>query len=454
MSRSYDVKFWKIKRNASSKKPSYVVRWTVDGKECSKTFGGSEHAENFLSDLRQAARRGEWFDTDTGLPESMFKAKNARTWLEFARAYLNVQWPHHAAKTRANTVEALVVVTLALTAARQSRPDTTSLRKALRNHVFVPDDRQPKQRDAQTNAALRWLDDASVPMPSLNETRHARAALEALAVLLDGRAAAPKTFARRRAVFHHALEYAVELGELDVNPLDRVKVKPAKSSNVVDRRVVVNPSQARELMIAVTYFGRTRGPMLAAMFACMYFAGLRPAEAQGLRKQDCFLPEKGWGRITLIRTRPQSNTRYTDSGRSFDERGLKHRQGDDDRVVPIPPELVAILRAHIDTFGTAPDDRLFFTRGGGTFSGTSYAKVWRAGRCLALTPDRVASPLAGRPYDLRHAAVSLWLNAGVHAPEVAERAGHSVDVLLRTYAKCIDGQQDIANQRIEKALEP
>lgn len=122
--------------------------------------------------------------------------------------------------------------------------------------------------------------------------------------------------------------------------------------------------------------------------------------------------------------------------------------------MPIPPELVAILRAHIECFGTAPDGRLFYTRGGGTFSGATYAKVWQAGRLLALTPDRVASPLAGRPYDLRHAAVSLWLNAGVHAPEVAERAGHSVDVLLRTYAKCIDGQQDVANQRIEKALEP
>lgn len=121
MSRSYQVTFWKTKRNASSKKPSYVVRWTVDRKECTKTFGGSELAENFLSDLRQAARRGEWFDTDTGLPESMLKAKNASTWLEFARVYLNIQWPHQAAKTRANTVEALVMVTLALTAARQNR---------------------------------------------------------------------------------------------------------------------------------------------------------------------------------------------------------------------------------------------------------------------------------------------------------------------------------------------
>ncbi|GIH73398.1 hypothetical protein [Sphaerimonospora thailandensis] len=57
------------------------------------------------------------------------------------------------------------------------------------------------------------------------------------------------------------------------------------------------------------------------------------------------------------------------------------------------------------------------------------------------------------PYDLRHAAVSLWLNAGVHAPEAtAERAGHGVDAMLRVYAKCIDGQREVANQRTMEVL--
>ncbi|MEV4460984.1 hypothetical protein [Microbispora sp. NPDC049633] len=85
-------------------------------------------------------------------------------------------------------------------------------------------------------------------------------------------------------------------------------------------------------------------------------------------------------------------------------------------------------------------------------SGSAYAKIWKQARSYAFTPEQVASPLAARPYDLRHAAVSLWLNAGVHAPEAAERAGHGVDVMLRVYAKCIDGQREIANQRIEGAL--
>jgi integrase len=70
----------------------------------------------------------------------------------------------------------------------------------------------------------------------------------------------------------------------------------------------------------------------------------------------------------------------------------------------------------------------------------------------ALSPDEASSPLARRPYDLRHAAVSTWLNGGVPAPQVAAWAGHSVDVLLRVYAKCIVGQDQTARRRIEEAL--
>ena len=47
--------------------------------------------------------------------------------------------------------------------------------------------------------------------------------------------------------------------------------------------------------------------------------------------------------------------------------------------------------------------------------------------------------------------MSLWLNSGVPATEVARRAGHSVVVLLKIYAHCIDGQATAANQRIAEA---
>jgi integrase len=76
----------------------------------------------------------------------------------------------------------------------------------------------------------------------------------------------------------------------------------------------------------------------------------------------------------------------------------------------------------------------------------------RTGTVKALIPAELASPLARRPYDLRHACVSTWLNAGVPATKVAEWAGHSVEVLMRVYAKCIFGQEEAARQRIEAAL--
>jgi len=69
-----------------------------------------------------------------------------------------------------------------------------------------------------------------------------------------------------------------------------------------------------------------------------------------------------------------------------------------------------------------------------------------------LPPSAVSSSLARRPYDLRHAAVSSWLAAGVPIPEVARRAGHTVQMLTAVYAKVIYGATDSMNQRIEAFL--
>ena len=44
-------------------------------------------------------------------------------------------------------------------------------------------------------------------------------------------------------------------------------------------------------------------------------------------------------------------------------------------------------------------------------------------RQTALTAAEQASPLARRPYDLRHACLSTWLNGGVYPTQVAEWAG-------------------------------
>lgn len=70
MNKSYDVRFWKVTVKKGRKRP-YVLRWVVGGKVQPRSFATRELAESFKSELIQAARRGEAFDVETGLSESM-----------------------------------------------------------------------------------------------------------------------------------------------------------------------------------------------------------------------------------------------------------------------------------------------------------------------------------------------------------------------------------------------
>jgi hypothetical protein len=73
---------------------------------------------------------------------------------------------------------------------------------------------------------------------------------------------------------------------------------------------------------------------------------------------------------------------------------------------------------------------------------------------MALGPGLAATPLARRPYDLRHAALSLWLSAGGEPAQVAARAGNSVHVLLSVYTHCLHDYDQLLNRHITTALKP
>ena len=57
-----------------------------------------------------------------------------------------------------------------------------------------------------------------------------------------------------------------------------------------------------------------------------------------------------------------------------------------------------------------------------------------------------------RPYDLRHSGVTWRLNSGVPATEVAAWAGHCVEVLMRVYARCVIGLEDVWISRMDDTL--
>jgi integrase len=307
----------------------------------------------------------------------------------------------------------------------------------------------------------------TTPVSALAEPAIARQMLDLATGTVDGRNAAASTARRPRVILANAMDYAVECGVLETNPIRVLKWTAPKVSSQVDRRSVVNPHQARPLLDAVRA-QQLSGPRLVAFFGVMYYAGLRPEEAINLGTDNVILPprvwdedgqqwqnpsdDQEWGELHLRSATPDAGSEWTDDGSPRERRQLKHRAEGDSRIVPTHPELTKLLRDHIVSFGPAEDGHLFTGIRGGELPTITYRRAWAKARQVALTPAERASPLARRPYDLRHACLSTWLNSGVYPTQVAEWAGHSVGVLLRIYAKCIAGQDELAKRRISEAL--
>jgi integrase len=195
-------------------------------------------------------------------------------------------------------------------------------------------------------------------------------------------------------------------------------------------------------------------PELTAFFGCLYYAALRPAEAVALRASSCVIPSCGWGQLTLTGSLPRSARAWTGNGTPREPHSLKHRPEGAIRTVPIPPQLARLLRWHLRAFGCTADGRLFRGARRGPLSESLYGRVWHQARAAAMPEDGTDTQPVRRLYDLRHAALSLWLASGAPPAEIAARAGHSVRVLLTINAHCIPGCDQIASQHIDRALRP
>jgi integrase len=452
--KSHNVRFWEIRPRKTAKGESWTVRWTVAGREKSVTLARKAQAQRYRSRLMQAADRGEPFDVATGLPDSMAREASSVTWYEHACAFADARWPKVAAKGRISLVEGLMAVTPVLVASKRGAPDAEVLRQAMRRWAFNPP-RRDIPMPAEIEAALRWLARSSVPVSALQEASTVSRALEACGRKLDGSAAAPDYYRRRRRIFYAALKYAVRERQLSANPLDGAddpEWKAPEVSDSVDRRRVASPAQMEKLIAAIGTLGLTQGARLRALYGCMYYGMLRPSEAASLVLDECKLPEQGWGLLEFSEISSAAGRDWTDDGEVHQASKPKGGPRNAIRRVPIPPVLVRMLREHVQEHGTAPDGRLFRTYKGGIYLPSTLWTVLQKARKLAFTEAQAASLLAHKPYDFRHAGVSWRLNAGTPAPLVAEWAGHTVEVLLRIYAHCIDGDDDRWFGPMEDAL--
>ena len=223
-----------------------------------------------------------------------------------------------------------------------------------------------------------------------------------------------------------SLGYAAELGLLAASPLDRISWRPPGSRFAAGPQSAATPAEVQTILAEVT---RIR-PELTAFFGCLYYAALRPAEAVALRATSCTLPASGWGQLTLTGSLPRSARAWTGNGTPREPRGLKHRPAAPAGQSRSPRNSSGSCSITCSTYGSAADGRLFRGARGGPLSESRYGRIWHQARNAAAMPG--AARL--RPYDLRHAALSLWLASGAPPAEVAARAGHSVRVLLTIVA--------------------
>lgn len=475
MNTSDDVRIWKIwtRKNSAGKATSYGVRWRVKQERFYESFPTAAAADSFRSQLISAQRRGEPFLVESpGLPRSMWQSQKRAdmSWFDFTWDYVAMRWPDSAATTRQTLADALIRVAPVFVPDILSAPDAAEVRSVLRQWGYNSPRRSKGAVPDDAKAVLDWLSRNGQPVSTAARAETVRALQRAVTRRLDGAAYSPSVARKTRSTVWNVLEYAVEKGLLDENPLAGVKwTGIPKGKRKVDARSVPNPIQARSILEVirespyyVKYPSRS-GKYLYAYFATMYFAALRPEEAAALNKRNLSLPapvwdrdkqayEYGWGHLHLEGARPHVGNSWTDAGTPRDQRGLKSRGAMTGRSVPCPPELSKILQEHITKHGVAQDGRVFSSEQGGEVPKITHSRVWRKARRIALAEDVQATPLAARPYDLRHACVSLWLKGGVEPPQVAEWAGHSVEVLLETYAAVLDSGGEEARRKIQAAL--
>lgn len=479
---TFDVRIWKkIEVYKGKRKTTHTVRWRVGTGEFREPHATAAMADSFRSRLVTATNRGEAFGLTTGRPvswveEASNEEPEATSWFEFVTGYMDTHWTTASASHRKDRAKYLANASVALLDHQAAgQPDVDVAREALRNWALNKVHRD-SERPPEIEDALVWLTRHTLPVERLEDPVVAREVLTRITSRLPANGGGPlgaKAAVKAKRILSHCLDFAVEQGHLKANPVSHhrnptgaIKWRPPKVNNLVDKRSVPNPQQARRLLDAVSSEGRS-GHLLRPFFAVMYFAALRPEEAVNLRWSDLTLPEyvwapekddwtasgSEWGEINVQEVAPDVGRRWTDSGRHRDRRPPKGRAENETRPVPCAPKLSRILWEHRKLPQQGPDGLVFFGERGRQLATSTYSKQWRKARVRALTAQEVASPLAKRPYDLRSACVSTWLNSGVPPRQVAEWAGHGLDVLLKIYARILDGSEHESKRRMADGFE-
>jgi len=262
-----------------------------------------------------------------------------------------------------------------------------------------------------------------------------------------------ETIHKARTLLSSVLRHAAESEAIPGNPISLVRAPKANQRDAVSplapatieaialalrrpaaREIAASPPGQRprrryKLPAPGTPQTRRRDALIVSLLA---YAGLRPGELRALRWEDVH-------EHTILVQRaanPDGSIKVTKTGRR--------------RAVRLFAPLAQDLREYRLAVGRPPDRAPIVASAAGTQWTKTDWENWRerqwAPACRAAGLDPVP-----RTYDLRHSFVSLLLAEGRQPVWIAQQAGHSLAVLLSTYAHLIEEYAD--RERVYPELE-
>jgi integrase len=392
-----------------------------------------------------------------GVAERLYRRQDATTWTEYSVRYV-AEGGKRARAVFGSRSEALEFKAALAYARRHGlrlpappqdmRPSVTSGTTALAEPVDAPTLRAFVRNDYWPRYAQEELERATLQSYAHAWHKHIDPYLgaEALASigpkrvnewLSDRRAAGvgPGALMKARTLLSGIFSYAVEEEILTANPVRQLRARRSKRSRRTQKRKRAvrppGPSTIEVIRASMLAKDRVVGATLVSLLA---YAGPRPGEALALRwtdiLQQTILIEDG-----------------SDDGQPKElKNGIPFRSVE--LVGPLREDLES-LRSHLGV-GKDSETPVIPNAEGQQWDNEHY-KRWRARHYIpAATAAGLERP---RPYDLRHAFVSLRILEGrLSLDEIARQAGHTVETALRNYRHVVDEYRGRRMPSMEDAI--
>lgn len=166
--------------------------------------------------------------------------------------------------------------------------------------------------------------------------------------------------------------------------------------------------------------------------------GIRIGEAAALQVRHVNLDERT---LVVEVSKDTAATRFTDDGAYGQDKATKAWRSD--RTIKLSWLAVAVLRCLVE--GKGPEEYVFVGPRGGRLEPDRYReREWR--------PAAKAAGFDGyTPHDIRHHVASVLLSNGVTPRTVAKHMGHSLQVLMSTYAKYFEQDDTRLRDALDRA---